>query len=52
MKLVRFIDTAETAEINTKPGLLKGDSVVDISSVAVGLPAATPQMLMESIIGF
>ena len=50
MKLVRFIDTAETAEINTKPGLLKGDSVVDISSVAVGLPAATPQMLMESII--
>ena len=50
MKLVRFIDTAGPAGVDAKPGLIKGDAVVDISSVTAGLPAATPQMLMESII--
>lgn len=32
------------------PGLLKGDMVVDISSVVQGLPRHTPQALVEAII--
>ncbi|MCZ6890977.1 MAG: fumarylacetoacetate hydrolase family protein, partial [Chloroflexi bacterium] len=50
MKLVRFTDTAGAADSTAKPGLVKGDAVVDISSTVAGLPASTPQMLMESII--
>ena len=50
MKLVRFTDTAGAADSTAKPGLVKGDAVVDISSAVAGLPASTPQILMESII--
>jgi 2-keto-4-pentenoate hydratase/2-oxohepta-3-ene-1,7-dioic acid hydratase in catechol pathway len=50
MKLVRFTDTTGAADSTAKPGLIKGDAVVDISSAVASLPASTPQMLMESII--
>jgi 2-keto-4-pentenoate hydratase/2-oxohepta-3-ene-1,7-dioic acid hydratase in catechol pathway len=50
MKIVRFTDTPGAADSTARPGLIKGDAVVDITPAVAGLPAATPQMLMESII--
>ena len=49
MRIVRFTPASD-ADAPPRIGLLRADGVVDVSEVAAGLPANTPQQQMESFI--
>ena len=49
MRIVRFVPASDAGSA-PRVGLLRDDGVVDVSAIAAGLPANTPQQQMESFI--